>query len=113
MDPAGGAAGASPEPARSRALVYEIENEPEFDKWDAFKDEYVKFTIRTAKLIKRADPSAKVMINNVYGIPSGLNHQLLANGGAKVIDIVSWHDYHEGWLADARVLIVSAPESPR
>ena len=89
---------------RGRSLVYEIENEPEFDRWDDFKDEYARFTVRTARLIKRADPSARVMVNNVYGIPSGLNHHLLANGGAKVIDIISWHDYHEGWLADGMAI---------
>jgi hypothetical protein len=89
---------------RGRSLVYEIENEPEFDKWDDFKDEYARFTIRTAKLIKRTDPAAKVMVNNVYGIPSGLNRNLLAKGGAKVIDIISWHDYHEGWLADGMAI---------
>ncbi len=89
---------------RGRSLIYEIENEPEFDKWDNLKDEYARFTVRTAKLIKRTDPTAKVMINNVYGIPSGINHHLLVNGGAKVIDIISWHDYHEGWLADAMAM---------
>lgn len=89
---------------RGRSLIYEIENEPEFDKWEGFKDEYAKFTVRTAKLIKRTNPSAKVMINNVYGIPSGLNHHLLLNGGVKVIDIISWHDYHEGWLADGMAM---------
>lgn len=89
---------------RGRSLIYEIENEPEFDRWDDFKDEYAKFTIRTAKLIKRTDPSAKVMINNVYGIPSGINRHLLEKGAAKHIDIISWHDYHEGWLADAMAI---------
>jgi hypothetical protein len=89
---------------RGRSVVYEIENEPEFDRWDDFKDEYARFTIRTAKLIKRTDPTAKVMVNNVYGIPSGINRHLLERGAAKHIDIISWHDYHEGWLADAMAI---------
>ncbi len=89
---------------RGRPLVYEIENEPEFDRWDQFKDEYARFTMRTAKLIKRADPKARVMVNNVYGIPSGLNGRLLELGGGKDIDIISWHDYHEGWLADGMAM---------
>ncbi|HEX3135774.1 MAG TPA: hypothetical protein VHX44_19585, partial [Planctomycetota bacterium] len=89
---------------RGRPLVYEIENEPEFDHWDNFTDEYARFTIRTAKLIKRTDPKARVMVNNVYGIPSALNHRLLELGGSKVIDIISWHDYHDGWLADGMAL---------
>ena len=89
---------------RGRAVIYEIENEPEFDRWDKYREEYAKFTIRSARLIKQADPKARVMVNNVYGIPSGLNRLLLERGGAKWIDIISWHDYHEGWLADAAAM---------
>ena len=86
---------------KNRALVYEIENEPEFD-WPVEKRElYAKFTIRTARLIKQTNPRARVMVNNVYGIPSALNRYLLEQGAGKWIDIISWHDYHEGWLADA------------
>jgi hypothetical protein len=87
-----------------RSLVYEIENEPEFD-WPADKKElYAKFTIRSARLIKQANPAARVMVNNVYGIPSGINRYLLEQGAGKFIDIISWHDYHEGWLADASAI---------
>ena len=89
---------------RNRSIIYEIENEPEFDRWDKYKDEYAKFTIRTARLIKKTDPKARVMIDNVYGIPSGLNRHLLQKGAAKYIDVFSWHDYHEGWLADASAM---------
>ena len=89
---------------RGRAVIYEIENEPEFDHWDKFQEEYAKFTIRSARLLKQVDPKAKVMVNNVYGIPSGLNRRLLERGAAKYLDIISWHDYHEGWLADAAAM---------
>ena len=89
---------------RGRALVYEIENEPELDGWNDKADLYVRFTTRTARLIKQTDPQAKVMVDNVYGIPSGLNRRLLEQGAAKWLDIISWHDYHEGWLADAAAI---------
>ena len=89
---------------QGRPLVYEIENEPEFDHWDQLTDEYAQFTIRTARQIKRGDPKAQVMVNNVYGIPSALNRRMLELGGATVVDIISWHDYHAGWLADAQAL---------
>ena len=89
---------------RGRAVIYEIENEPEFDHWDKFQEEYAQFTIRSARLLKQGDPKAKVMVNNVYGIPSGLNRRLLERGAAKYLDIISWHDYHEGWLADAAAI---------
>jgi hypothetical protein len=55
---------------RGRAVVFEIENEPEFDGWGPYQAEYVKFTTRTAKLIKQTDPKALVMINNVYEFPA-------------------------------------------
>ena len=86
---------------RGRSLIYEIENEPEFDHWDDLKEQYAKFTIRTARLIKQTDPQAKVMVDNVYGIPSGVNAAFFKAGGLKFIDVMSWHDYHAGWLADA------------
>lgn len=89
---------------QGRSLVYEIENEPELDHWDKIKEVYARFTIRTARLIKLADPKARVMVDNVYGIPSALNRVLLERGGGKWIDIISWHDYHEGWLADATAM---------
>ena len=89
---------------RGRSLIYEIENEPEFDGWDNKKDLYAKFTIRTARLIKKTDPRAKVMVDNVYGIPSGLNQYLLEQGAAKYLDVISWHDYHDGWLSDASAM---------
>jgi len=85
---------------RGKSIVWEIENEPELNWPDKQKDLYAAFTIRTARLIKQTDPQAKVMVDNVYGIPSGINRHLLAKGGGKHIDIISWHDYHEGWLAD-------------
>jgi len=87
-----------------KPLVYEIENEPEFDGWDKTMDLYTKFTIRTARLTKQADPKARVMVDNVYGVPSGLNRYLLEHGGGKFIDIISWHDYHAGWLADGAAM---------
>jgi len=89
---------------RGRSLIYEIENEPEFDKWDKLHAEYARFTIRTAKLIRQIDPKARIMVNNVYGIPSAVNSAFFQAGGLKHIDVVSWHDYHAGWLADATSL---------
>lgn len=86
---------------RGRSVVFEIENEPELDKWDNHKEQYVRFTMRTARLIRQTDPQAKIMVNNVYGIPSGLNAAFFKAGGLQLIDVMSWHDYHEGWLTDA------------
>jgi len=89
---------------RGRSLVYEIENEPELDPWKGLHAQYVRFTIRTARQIRATDPKAKIMVNNVYGIPSALNAAFFRAGGLRHIDILSWHDYHEGWLADAAAI---------
>ena len=86
---------------RGRPLAYEIENEPEFNWPQEKADLYAAFTKRTARLIKKADPKAFVMVDNTYGIPSGINRRLLEKGAGEWIDAISWHDYHEGWLADA------------
>jgi hypothetical protein len=89
---------------KGRAVIFEIENEPEFDKWEKHFPEYARFTIRTARQIRATDPAAKIMVNNVYGIPSAVNAAFFKAGGLKHIDVVSWHDYHEGWLSDAVAL---------
>ena len=88
---------------RGQSVVFEIENEPEFDQWEQHQPEYARFTIRTARLIKQTDPKAQVMVNNSYGIPSALNAALFrVKDGLKHVDVVSWHDYHAGWLSDAQ-----------
>lgn len=87
---------------RGQSVIFEISNEPEFDKWEKHYGEYAKFNIRTARLIKATDPKAKVMVNNVYGVPSPVNAALFkAKDGLKYVDVISWHDYHAGWLSDA------------
>ena len=40
---------------RGKPVVFEISNEPGFDDWDDYGDEYVKFNERTAALIKKTD----------------------------------------------------------
>jgi len=87
---------------KGHSIIFEIENEPEFDHWEKLKTEYAKLTLRTAKLIRATDPQAKIMVNNVYGVPSALNAEFFKIGGLKYVDVISWHDYHEGWLADAQ-----------
>jgi hypothetical protein len=90
---------------RNRSVVFEIENEPEFDKWEKHTKEYALFTARTARIIKQIHPKAQVMVNNVYGIPSGINGHLFSlQDGLKHVDVISWHNYGGGWLADERTM---------
>ena len=81
---------------KDRPVVFELANEPEFDGWQDAN--YTNFFARTARLIKKLAPNARVMVNNVYAIPSGINAALLKKAG-KDIDIISWHDYKAGWLS--------------
>lgn len=107
---------------RGKSLLYEIANEPEFAGWEEIKPAtkaktpltskkpaidpdfgrnlYAVFAIRTARLIKATDPQAKVAANNARAIPSALNRRLLQVGG-KNVDAITWHNYCEGWFADA------------
>lgn len=93
---------------RGKSVVFQIANEPGHDQWDkngnAFSAEYVKFNLRTARLIKRTDPKAKVSVNNVYLNPSPINGALLATDNLKDFDVWSWHDYHAGFLGDATTM---------
>lgn len=93
---------AATEHFRGKPVVLQIANEPGHDKWkDGWVPEYVRFNIRTARLIKQTDPNARVSINNVYLNPSSVNAAFLKNRDFSDIDIWSWHDYHSGWLGDA------------
>jgi hypothetical protein len=85
----------------ANSIIWEIENEPELDHW-ADKDVYAKFTIRTARRIREANPKAVVMQDSMWPGPTPFQKEFFARGGAKAVDAFSWHDYHEGWLLDAR-----------
>jgi len=89
---------------RGKSVVFQIANEPGHDKWmkdgNDFSKEYVKFNLRTARLIKRTDPNAQVSVNNVYLNPSSVNGPLLAAKNFSDFDVWSWHDYHGGRLGD-------------
>lgn len=93
---------------RGKSVVFQIANEPGHDKWmkdgNNFAAEYVKFNLRTAKLIKQTDPKAQVSLNNVYLNPSSVNGPLLAAKNFKDFDVWSWHDYHAGRLGDEKTM---------
>jgi hypothetical protein len=88
-----------------KPVILQLANEPGHDKWkNGYIDEYVKFMTRTARLIKKTDPQAKVSLNNVYTHASRVNHALLKARGLADIDVWSWHDYHAGRLLDEKRL---------
>ncbi|MDQ3813626.1 MAG: hypothetical protein M3347_06710, partial [Armatimonadota bacterium] len=86
---------------KGKPIIWELWNEPELARWKDY-EVYYKFTTRTARLIKGADPAAKVMLNATWGGPTDFMKKFFDRGGARFIDAASYHDYHEGWLSDAR-----------
>ena len=96
---------AAVEAFRGKPVVLQITNEPGHDRWkNGWADEYVKFNLRTARLIKQLDPNARVSVNNVYGNPSSVNSRLLRAKQFRDFDVWSWHDYHAGWIGDASLM---------
>ena len=93
---------------RGKSVVFQIANEPGHDKWtkdgNDLAAEYVKFTLRTARLIKQTDPKAQVSVNNVYLNPSSVNGPLLGAKDFKDFDVWSWHDYRAGRLGDEKTM---------
>ncbi len=79
-----------------RSVVWEILNEPAWEPWNPVL--YTRFIERTARRIRAIDPKARIMVNGCYGVDD-LHKGFLANGGAKSVDIFSFHNYaHGGWF---------------
>lgn len=92
---------AAAEHFKGKPVVLQLANEPGHDRWkDGYEKEYVKFMLRSARLLKQTDPNCKVSLNNVYANPSKVNGYLLNSEQLKDIDIWSWHDYRAGVLMD-------------
>lgn len=83
---------------RGPSFVWEVVNEPQFGKWDGAL--YLRFVQRSAKVLKAADPGAKVMINSVNGF-DGITKDFARRGGSAAIDILSFHNYNNGAFASA------------
>ena len=82
-----------------RSVIWEIVNEPTFEKWDP--DIYTRFIVRTSRLIKSVDPKAQVMIDGVYGL-DWISHAVIDRGGAKHLDLFSFHQYGgSGWYTSS------------
>lgn len=79
-----------------RSVVWEIINEPLWEHWDAAV--YTRFIERSARRIRAVDAKARIMVNGCYGVDE-LHRGFIANGGAKLIDLFSFHNYGaSGWF---------------
>jgi polysaccharide biosynthesis protein PslG len=83
---------------KSKIHYWEIWNEPNHvHYWGAPPDgsDYGLLVRETAKAIKEVDPSAKVIAGALAGLDPEFTDKFLANGAAKQIDIITFHNYGE------------------
>lgn len=81
---------------KGRIEYYEIWNEPEGDwcwKPKANVDEYAAFAIQTGRVVKAADPSAKVITGSHYARSLVPLYREFALGMAEVTDAITYHEY--------------------
>ena len=83
---------------KSKIHYWEIWNEPNhIHYWGAPPDgtDYGVLVRETARVIKEVDPSAKVIAGALAGLDPEFTDKFLANGAAKQIDIITFHNYGE------------------
>ena len=80
-----------------RIQYYEIWNEPE-GVWTWRPEpnplEYTEFCLKTGRVIKSADPTAKVITGSHYQDSMAFFHAEIAHGITEVSDAFSYHSYH-------------------
>lgn len=81
---------------KDRIHYWEVWNEPNhIAYWGAQPDgaEYGMLVRETAKVIREVDPSAKILGGALAGLDPEFTDRFLADGTARMIDIVSFHNY--------------------
>jgi hypothetical protein len=80
-----------------RIEYYEIWNEPD-GKWtwrpQPDPREYAEFCVRTGRVIKTADPNARVITGSTHLETMSFFNECFANGVLEVADAISFHSYH-------------------
>lgn len=83
---------------KEKIHYWEIWNEPNHPHyWGAPPDgnEYGVLVRETARVIREADPQAKILAGALAGLDPEFTDKFLANGAAQMIDIVTFHNYGE------------------
>ncbi len=99
---------------RGRVAHYEIWNEPDGShcwRHGVNAREYGEFAIRTAKVIRRADPDAKIIGGSFFTELTYL-YEILETGLAEYIDYITFHSYKynpekvgKKWVTAAREIL--------
>ncbi len=80
-----------------RVDTWEIANEPDIhDQWKS--DIYTAFTKRTYRLVKQANPQAKVLVNVTWPGASWWTRDFIKRGGLAAFDVHSFHNYTAGQI---------------
>ena len=79
------------------SVAWEFCNEPDIGEWN--HGVYFNMARRTYRLIKKADPDARVLVNVTWPGVSGWTMDFLRRGGGKYFDVHTFHNYSQGPLA--------------
>ncbi len=83
---------------KDRIKTWELWNEPDIEiYWQGSVKEFADFIKVGADAVKKADPSAKVVLGGLAYDPYFLLHLFRDNGLSPYIDIVNCHNYYETW----------------
>lgn len=99
---------------RGRIHSWELWNEPDNrDYWQGSADEFAAMVIPAAQAIRRADPSAKLVLGGMsYGAGEFFQQLMSRNRIAQDFDLVAMHAYPETWH-ESRAEEVFQEELPR
>jgi hypothetical protein len=76
----------------AKSIVWEFMNEPDLDK-SLDPAQYFALAKRTAALVRQADPKATFLVNCTWPGPTPIQMDFLNRGGARFIDVYSYHNY--------------------
>jgi len=86
---------------KDAAVVFEFANEPDHG-WDAGL--YAAMAIRTGRLIKQVNTNAFYLTNQIDPTIRDIQVNFVRQGGAKVVDGHSWHNYGASAMGNADVI---------
>ncbi|MDX2055753.1 MAG: hypothetical protein SFV15_25345 [Polyangiaceae bacterium] len=84
---------------KDKAYVWELSNEPDLDV-ALPPDIHYRLAVRTSRIIKRIKPDAIFMVNSTLGRQTDFFQRFFELGGARDIDVYTWHDYQPAKIGD-------------
>ncbi len=83
---------------KGRIHSWEIWNEPDIPEfWTGTTQEYAALVAEGSRAVRRADPTARVVLGGIARRPEFLRELLRDEGVSPLIDVVNCHSYFETW----------------